>query len=212
MDELDFLKQHWNSSSNPIEERTMSKNDIYAMLHKNSSSILKTLFYISIFEFVLFSGLSILPLLFPSYQQHLKDGYFPNSITYLITGISLLVIIVFVFLLHKSYKSISVTDHAKKLMENILKTIKTVNYYVIYNLVLAFLIMIFGLYQKTHNNNEIADKIDHFTTTEWYLFIGTMVLTTLGFVLLIWGFYKLLYGRLIKRLKGNYNELLKLEH
>lgn len=212
MDELDFLKQHWNSSSSPIEERTMSKNDIYAMLRKNSSSILKTLFYISIFEFVLFSGLSILPLLFPSYQQHLKDGYFPNSITYLITGISLLVIIVFVFLLHKSYKSISVTDHAKKLMENILKTIKTVNYYVIYNLVLAFLIMIFGLYQKTHNNNEIADKITHFTTTEWYLFIGTMVLTTLGFLLLIWGFYKLLYGRLIKRLKSNYNELLKLEH
>lgn len=212
MDELDFLKQHWNNDSASIKEKTMSKNDIYTMLHKNSSSILKTLFYISVFELVLFTSLSILPLFSSSYKQHIEDDYFPSIITYSVTGISLLIIFIFVFLLRKSYTSISATDHAKKLMEDILKTINTVNYYVIYNLALAFLIMITGLYQITHNNAEIADKIAHFSTTQWYLFLGAMVLTTLAFVALIWGFYKLLYGRLIKRLKGNYNELLKLEH
>lgn len=212
MDELDFLKQHWNNNSDPILEKKMSKNDIYSMLHKNSSSILKTLFFISLFEFILFATLSILPLFFPSYKQHLEEDYFPNSVTYLITSISLAIIIVFVFLLHKSYKSISVTDHAKQLMENILKTIKTVNYYVIYNLVLAFLIMIIGSYQITHNNTEIAEKIALFSPMQWYSFIGAMILTTFAFVLLIWGFYKLLYGKLIKRLKGNYEELLKLDN
>jgi hypothetical protein len=46
MDELDLLKKDWNSGS--VEFKSYSDSDIYPMLHKKSSSIVKTLFYISI--------------------------------------------------------------------------------------------------------------------------------------------------------------------
>lgn len=209
MDELDKLKQHWKANSDTLDKK-LSKKDLYAMLRKSSSSILKTLFYISIIEFCVFSSISLIPLFNSSYRNRLETVYANNTVINAITFLSVGVILLFVALLYKNYKSLSVTDNAKKLMENILKTIKTVKYYVIYNLVLGFIIMVSMYYQITHNDPTIVEKLETLGTTKWALFIGSMAISTILFLAFVWLFYKLLYGRLIKRLKGNYSELLKL--
>ena len=41
--------------------------------------------------------------------------------------------------------------------------------------------------------------------------VGVFALVTVIFVTIIWLFYKLIYGILLKRLNRNYNELKKIE-
>ena len=56
MDELELLKKDWQKGA--ADFKSYSDTDIYPMLHKKSSSIVKTLFYISICELV-FLALSL---------------------------------------------------------------------------------------------------------------------------------------------------------
>mgnify|MGYP000881494445 FL=1 len=131
MDELELLKKDWQKSDNTFEKK--SSSDLYAMLHKKSSSIVKTLFYISIAELAFWILINTIPMFSSDgYKQQLQDMYKDN----LFIGITIFtyaVILLFVYLLYKSYKNISVTDSARKLMKNILKTRKVIRYYVIYN-------------------------------------------------------------------------------
>ena len=46
MEELDLLKKDWKKNENSFEQ--ISEVDIYKMLHKKSSSIVKWIFYISL--------------------------------------------------------------------------------------------------------------------------------------------------------------------
>ncbi|QYS86140.1 hypothetical protein JJC03_14325 [Flavobacterium oreochromis] len=50
MEELDLLKKNWNNTNNFPK---MSEENIYAMIHKNSSSAVKWIFIISVIEFLL---------------------------------------------------------------------------------------------------------------------------------------------------------------
>ena len=59
MDELDILKNDWNKDNSNYKK--LSAQDIYPMLHKKSSSIAKTLFYISIAELIFWIIVSFLP-------------------------------------------------------------------------------------------------------------------------------------------------------
>ena len=49
MDELDLLKKDWNKET---KDSRLTAKEIYPMLLKKSSSIVKTLFYISVAELV----------------------------------------------------------------------------------------------------------------------------------------------------------------
>ena len=145
MDELDILKKDWNKEK--PEHKKLSATEIYPMLHKKSSSIVKTLFYISIAELILWIIVNTIPYAFSeSYRKRLDDIY--NS-DYLIVGLTFFgyaVILLFIYLLFKSYKAISTTDNAKKLMESIIKTRKVIKYYVLYNLIVAGMSLFFGFY------------------------------------------------------------------
>jgi len=63
-----------------------------------------------------------------------------------------------------------------------------------------------------HSNKDVESISQYaFDTVDWLRFIGVSVLV-LGIILgIIWLFYRLLYGILLKRLKKNYIELKKLE-
>lgn len=212
MDELDALKQHWKSNTEIATEKKMSQKDIYIMLRHNSSSILRTLWYISIAELVIFTTLSLLPLFSNAYKVRFENTTLNKDVVNALNFTSLIIVIVFVFILYKSYKSISVTDTSKKLMHSILTTIKTVNYYVIANLILAFIITVSLFYQNIYSSQKIAEHSAQYTLTNWIVLIGSGLIATIGFMAIIWLFYKLLYGRLTKQLKANYNELLELKH
>lgn len=212
MDELDALKQHWKSNTEIATEKKMSQKDIYIMLRHNSSSILRTLWYISIAELVIFTTLSLLPLFSNAYKVRFENTTLNKDVANALNFTSLIIVVVFVFILYKSYKSISVTDTSKKLMHSILTTIKTVNYYVIANLILAFIITVSLFYQNIYSSQKIAEHSAQYTLTNWIVLIGSGLIATIGFMAIIWLFYKLLYGRLTKQLKANYNELLELKH
>ena len=209
MDELDLLKKDWNKQKG---QNTLTASDIYNMLQKKSSSIVKTLFYISIAELAFWIILNTIPYFSSDNYQEKLDAVFPNQDVFTgLTIISYSVIIVFIYLLYKSYQSISVTDSAKKLMENILKTRKIIKYYVIYNLVVVFLSSIAGLTYSINHTPELADNFSHFNTKQMALFLGFSILVVGAFIVFIWLFYRLIYGLLLKRLNRNYKELKKLE-
>ena len=50
MDELELLKKDWKKNDGQFKQ--VSENEIYGMLHKSSSSIVKWIFIISIVEFL----------------------------------------------------------------------------------------------------------------------------------------------------------------
>ena len=210
MDELELLKKDWGKQDTAYKK--LSTNEIYPILQKKSSSIVKTLFYISVGELVFWILVNSIPYFSSdSYKQRL-DAIYSND--YVFTGLTIFsygVILLFIYLLFKAHKDISVTDNAKKLMESILKTRKVIKYYVIYNLAMAFISMVVGLYFAIDHDPDLSEKISHFDKKQMLITFAILIGSTAIFVCIIWLFYKLLYGLLLKRLNRNYKEFKKLE-
>lgn len=210
MDELDLLKKDWNKTNTTF--KSYSNTDIYTMLHKKSSSIVKTLFYISLAELVFWILINSIPYLSSAeYKAELNRLYGNDFLIYALTIVSYAVILIFVYLLFKSHEAISVVDDAKTLMKNILKTRKVIKWYVIYNLVMAFASLSIGLFHAFNDNPELSSQIADFNDKQLFLFAGFIVVFTAAFVFVIWLFYRLIYGILLRRLNRNYEELKKLE-
>lgn len=210
MDELDLLKKDWNKE--PSNTNKVSVKDIYAMLHKKSSSIVKTLFYISIAELVFWIFINTIPYFTTDTYQEKLDALFPNDYMFIaITVFSYAVIFIFIYFLYKAYKSISVTDNAKKLMNSILKTRKIIKYYVLYNLSIMGISLIFGFYFTIHHDTKTIESIAALGENGTLIFTGVVLLFSLIFLIIFWLFYKLIYGILLKRLNRNYKELKQLE-
>tara|TARA_R110000868_G_scaffold399434_1_gene673170 strand:- start:1818 stop:2453 length:636 start_codon:yes stop_codon:yes gene_type:complete len=210
MDELDILKKDWNTSSS--EHKKLSVKDIYPMLHKKSSSIVKTLFYISIAELVFWSLVNAIPYFYSDeYRQKLEAIYTNEYILTTLTVVSYAIILLFIYLLYKSYQSISVTDNAKKLMESIIKTRKIIKYYVLFNLIMIGVSMITASYYAVHNDPETIKGIESIGENGLIIYLVIIVVLSILLIVVFWFFYKLIYGLLLKRLNRNYKELKKLE-
>lgn len=210
MDELELLKKDWGKQDSAYKK--LSSQEIYPLLQKKSSSIVKTLFYISIGELVFWILINTIPYFTSdSYKERLESVYTNETIFIGLTIISYLVILLFIYLLFKSHKAISVTDNAKKLMESILKTRKVIKYYVLYNLIMAFASMVVGMYFAIIHDPNLTETISHFNQKQMIITYMILVGVTAIFVFIIWLFYKLIYGLLLKRLNRNYKELKKLE-
>ncbi|GAB5564985.1 MAG: hypothetical protein Wins2KO_20480 [Winogradskyella sp.] len=208
MDELELLKKDWQKGT---EYKSYDNSEIYPMLHKKSSSIVKMLFHISLAEMAFWILLTTIPFFISdNYRERFNTSY-ENPWFVAISVFGFLVIFLFVYLLFKAHKSISVTDSAKKLMESILRTRKIIKYYVLYNLVMIFISIPLSLIFEFNENKEFHDQIEAFDSTQMILLYAITFLVTGVFVLVIWGFYRLLYGILLKRLNRNYNEIKKLE-
>ena len=208
MKELDLLKKDWQKND-AFEQ--VSEVEIYIMLHKKSSSIVKWIFIISILEIMLWTVIS----LFFNTDDYLKnikheelDFYFEA-----LTVFNYAVILVFIYLFYKNYMAISTTVSIKQLMKDILKTRKTVQCYVWYNMGMVALSLLFGFYIAFAYNPDVAllmDKIGN-NTKVMVVTIGVFVLIIAAFLGLFWLFYKLLYGTLLRRLFANYKELKKID-
>jgi amino acid transporter len=210
MDGLELLKKDWKKNEPKFEQ--VSVKDIYVMLHKKSSSIVKILLYVSVAELIFWILIGLISLFSSSsYNEQINLVYKNDTVFYIANSVSYGIVILFVYLLYKAYKDISVTDTVKGLMQRILKTRKIIQYYVIYNLTIAFIVMILGSYYGIVNNPEIYEQFNGFNQAQIIISIGIIVVFTLMFVLLVWVFYRILYGILIRRLLKNYKELKKLE-
>ena len=140
MEELDLLKKDWKKQEQ--HQPQLSYNEIYKMIWKRSSSLVKRIFYISLIE--LGVGISIVALIFFIKPEALENdaAVTPQWMTWF-SYASTLVIFYFIYKFFMNYKKISTTSSVKDLMQNIISTRKSVKYYVIYNLsVIAFTICV----------------------------------------------------------------------
>lgn len=211
MDELELLKKDWQKQDANYPK--LSYDEIYNMLWKKSSSIVKWIFVISILEF-LFWGIVTIFFADNEYwnemeRLHLKEF---TIVSYIISyGITFF----FIYRFYRNYKKISATDNASILMENILRTRKTVKYYIGYVLIstaitsLVFTYFAFNFHAENTQVEEVSKYT--FTLTQWAVFLGVMALFLVLLLGLVWVFYRLLYGILLKRLNRNYKELKKLD-
>jgi NADH:ubiquinone oxidoreductase subunit K len=210
MDELDLLKKDWNSQQGNYPK--LSYDQIYKMIWKRSNSIVKWIFYISLIELL---AATILNIVFSGekYWQDIEKYNLELTITILYV-ISYAITFYFIFRFYKNYKRISTTDDASKLMKNILRTRRTVKYYIAYVLISTGITVV-GIsgYMILNHSNAKAENISKysFEAMDWVKFIGASAIVLTVFLGLIWLFYRLLYGILLKRLKKNYVELKKLE-
>ncbi|MFC5048953.1 hypothetical protein [Aquimarina hainanensis] len=58
MDGLELLKKDWKKQDDSLPK--LSYNDIYSMILKKSSSIVRSIFIISVLEFVLWASLEVI--------------------------------------------------------------------------------------------------------------------------------------------------------
>jgi len=205
MEELDLLKKDWKKNENSFEQ--VSEVDIYKMLHKKSSSIVKWILIISILEVLLWTGIS---LVYNSDEYFIKthSEYLIEYFKYL-TIFNYAVVAVFIYMFYKNYRAISTITSTKQLMKDILKTRKTVQYYVWYNLGMMVVSMIIG-FALVFN---VDPKIHELTSkgNAMILMIAFCTVCILVFVGLFWLFYRLIYGILLRKLFRNYNELKKID-
>jgi ABC-type multidrug transport system fused ATPase/permease subunit len=205
MEELDLLKKDWKRNENSFTQ--VSEVEIYKMLHKKSSSIVKWILVISILEVLLWTLISV----FYNSDEYLKkmnSDYLIEYFKYL-TIFNYAVISIFIYLFYKNYASISTTTSTKKLMSDILKTRKTVQYYVWYNLAMIAISMIIGFVLAFSINPEIHKLIEN--QKVFMITIVICIFALLLFLVIFWLFYKLIYGILLRRLLNNYKELKKID-
>lgn len=209
MKELDLLKKDWKKNSDSFEQ--ISEKEIYKMIHKKSSSIVKWILIISILEisFWTFSNL------FLNTDDVLQKMNHPEIVMALeiLTYLNYAVALFFVIIFYKNYKTISTIVSTKLLMSAILRTRKTVQYYVWYNLGMIVITAILSFFIAFVYNPDmifIREKLAA-NGKAMFITIGLSFLIACAFFGLFWCFYRLLYGTLLRRLYANYKELKKID-
>jgi hypothetical protein len=214
MDALELLKSKWLEREQDLP--TLTYNDIYKMLLKKSSSIVKWIFVISIVELIFWIGLGFLTP--ESNKEFLTDIGFQSTLN-ILYKIHYAIIAVFLVLFYLNYKNIKTTDTIKTLMHSIIKTRKTVSYFVIYNIASTTLVIVCmnfyffskkdQLYSLFKDGNNISESMPMESFTSVFFIAQFVVgLLLIAFMLL---FYRVVYGILLKRLTHNYRELEKIE-
>ncbi len=211
MDELDLLKKDWKKHNDSFQK--LSYDEIYKMIHKKSSTIVKWIFIICIIEFLFwgFVNLLIPDSYFEIYEKlHLKTLL---NISYIIHYI---VVVGFIYLFYKNYNAICVIDSTSLLMKKIIRTRKTVNYYVYYNIIVTIILSVIINFMMFSDTNLLVEVFNpkHLALADDKLFNILIIAQIIGFVVMI-GFlllyYRIIYGILLKKLNKNFKELETLE-
>jgi len=204
MDQLEILKKDWKKQEGTLPK--LSKAELTKLIYKKSSSIVKWIFIISILEFVV-PYLIILITGNESSEKMYEELGLSNFMTKFYI-VSYVIIFGFILMFYKNYRMISANANPKVLMQNIIKTRKTVKYYIWFNLVALAIISVVVL-NKVFISNEFLEKIPEGTNMIFIWLISMLLILVL--VAILWLFYRLIYGILLNKLKDNYNELVSNE-
>ncbi|WP_297766000.1 hypothetical protein [uncultured Muriicola sp.] len=215
MDELELLKKDWKSKES--EHPKLSYDELYGMIWKRSSSIVKWIFIISIIEFVLPHLVYLLPSAREGMQFYEDLGL--KNLMWGITIVQYLVVFYFIYQFYQRYREISALDNAKELMHKIIRTRKTVKNYIIFALsmfLITFLLIAIGIalsegdtfiHALNLEEKAMEDSIDNikFVVVGVLIAMGILCTAFLGLI------YFLIYGLLLRKLGKNYRELKRLE-
>lgn len=210
MDGLDNYKKAWGNQ--PEESSKLSSKEIYNLAHSKSSSIVKWIFIIGILEIIFWTAINF--MVPESFYQVYKDLDLMNYLNIFMV-LHYIIIVIFLVLFYQNYKRVTLLDNTKKLIQKILRVRKTVKYYVFYNLATVFLssiiinIIMFSdstkLMKIMNPSNSALDINQVITVT-----VISQIIALLIILVLLWLFYRLVYGILLRKLNKNYKELVKL--
>ncbi|VXB04892.1 hypothetical protein [Maribacter litoralis] len=212
-DELELLKKDWQKKEFDVPK--LSYDEIHKMIWKKSSSIVRWILIISILEFTVPHLLYLLPSMREGMEIY--DNIGVSKYLVILSGFTYLIAFYFIFQFYKRFKEISVLDNSKNLMKKIIKTRKTVKYYVIFSLsmiMVTIIIMVIGVYLNDNIVNafpELKDSLANISPEKLKITI-MMSIGIFGVILtlIMGGIYFLLYGLLLRKLKQNYSELRNL--
>jgi len=214
MDELELLKKDWKENKSD-DFKNYTEKELFAMTKKRSVSIAKWVFIIALLELGFWF---LIGYLMPSssedkeYYEVLNNIPLIKGILYVLGEFATYLPYVFIgLLLYLNFK-IKREENPKKLMEKILLMKKCIQWYIrifLGEIVVFFIIsMILSFYIES-NSLEGAEL------EELYLFAFVMFIPLLMiifiFALFLRFIYHLVYGKLLHKLKQNYEELSRME-
>lgn len=212
--DLEQYKKAWEQQ--PEKNEKISAIDIYKMSQSKSSSIVKWIFIIGILEFAFWLFINSI-MSANGVLEPFKELNLLNYLTYS-NYFHYVVIILFLVVFYNNYSSISAIDNTKTLMKKIIKTRRTVKWYVYYNLITIVVstIVLNIIIFNTPNALETLYHVDQLGQELSNSQIIWVIVLSQGLVLLVmllflWLFYYLLYGLLLRKLNKNYKELTRLE-
>lgn len=210
--DLEKYKKAWDNQNKEINK--ISKEDIYLITKKNSSSIVKWIFIIGVLEFLFWLIISL--LLNTDYYKKILTELKLTLFVDIYSFLHYFIIIILLFFFFKNYKSISVSnDNTKTLLKKIINVRKTVKFYVYYNII-EYAISSIIMYVLIFRDIEKFKHVFHYknpslsNTSIVLISIILQIIIICVISLSLWLFYKLVYGKLLKKLNSNYKELIKL--
>ncbi|RKT01300.1 beta-carotene 15,15'-monooxygenase [Chryseobacterium defluvii] len=216
--DLDSFKKTWQEQ--PVQQK-YDDTEILQMLNRKSRNYVKYIFWISVAEFLFFtvaglfyliqdkdsnSFLSILKKLGAQRTPELEQTF--DNIYLVLKILSLAVTAYFVYKFYQNYRSINIEENLKRFIINIIRFKKTVNAFIFTNIVLliAFtsILVSFVFYTLNAQNIELTNS----TLTRFLILV--IVSTGLS-VLLVWVYYRLVYGIILRKLDKNLKQLKEID-
>jgi len=216
--DLDSFKKTWQEQ--PVQQK-YDHSAILEMLNRKSRNYVKYILWISVVEFIFFSVLGLFYILqgkesnsFISILEKLGarkttelEGSLDN-IYVVLKVLSLSITAYFVYKFYQNYKKIKIEENLKKLILKIIQFKKTVNAFILINIILLIsftsIFTLFIFYVLNTQNIEVTNS----TLTGFI--IGTIISTAVA-VLLIWLYYKIVYGIIMRKLDKNLRQLKEIE-
>ena len=209
MDELELLKKDWKENKSD-DFKNYTEQELFAMTKKRSVSIAKWVFIIALLE--LGFWFLIVYLMPSSSEDKYQDIPFVDVVFNVMDIISILLPFVFIgSLLYLNFK-IRTEENPKKLMEKILLMKKCIQWYIrifLGEVVVFFIISMILTFYIEYNTLE-GKELEELYFMIFIMFIPFLMIIFI-FVLFLRFIYHLVYGKLLHKLKQNYEELSRME-
>ena len=209
MDELELLKKDWKENKSD-DFKNYTEQELFAMTKKRSVSIAKWVFIIALLELGFWFLIGYLAS--SSEGSKLEDIPFVDVVFNVMDIISILLPFVFIgSLLYLNFK-IRTEENPKKLMEKILLMKKCIQWYIrifLGEIVVFFIISMILSFYIEYNTLE-GKELEELYFMIFIMFIPFLMIIFI-FVLFLRFIYHLVYGKLLHKLKQNYEELSRME-
>ena len=214
MNELELLKKDWKENKSD-DFKNYTEKELFAMTKKRSVSIAKWVFMIALLELGFWF---LIVYLMPSssedkeYYEALNSSPLIKGILYVLGEFATYLPYVFIgLLLYLNFK-IKREENPKKLMEKILLMKKCIQWYIrifLGEIVVFFIIsMILSFYIES--NSLEGTELEELYLFAFVMFIPLLMIIFI-FALFLRFIYHLVYGKLLQKLKQNYEELSRME-
>jgi hypothetical protein len=216
--DLHSLKKAWQEQ--PVQQK-YDDNEILKMLNRKSRNYVKYIFWISVAEFLFITAIGLFYIIqgkeSSSYLKILErlgvnktlelETTFDN-VFLVLKILSLSITAYFVYKFYQNYKGIKIEENLKSFILKIINFKKTVNAFILINIVLLITVTsiftIFVLYIVNIQNVEVSNS----SLTG---FIVGIIISTILAVLMVWLYYRIVYGIIIRKLDKNLNQLKEID-